>query len=113
MAASVPAPRPSSTVVLVRDTADAPEVFMVKRHASASFGSAYAFPGGVLESSDSAVHDHCVGPDAAAANRLLDVDDGGLDYFSAAIRELFEESGVLFGTTPLPTPRSRANRSRL
>ena len=94
-------PRPSSTVVLVREAAGNPEVFMVKRHARSSFGSAYAFPGGVLELSDCAVYDYCAGVTEADANRLLDVSEGGLDYFSAAIRELFEESGVLLGSTSL------------
>ena len=88
-------PRPSSTVVLVRPGADAPEVFMVKRHARASFGSKFAFPGGVLEDSDSKVLAHCDGISAGQANQLLSLESGGLEYYSAAIRELFEESGVL------------------
>ena len=87
--------------MLVRDADHAPEVFMVKRHERSSFGSAYAFPGGVLEPADQAVHDHCSGLSAAAANRMLGVEDGGLEYFSAAARELFEEAGVLIGTTQL------------
>jgi 8-oxo-dGTP pyrophosphatase MutT (NUDIX family) len=29
------------------------------------------------------------------ANSILDVEEGGLDYFSTAVRELFEETGVL------------------
>lgn len=95
MAADTPTPRPSSTVVLVRPTEHVPEVFMVKRHAKASFGSKFAFPGGVLEASDSAVLPMCSGINDAQANSLLDIDTGGLAYYSAAIRELFEESGVL------------------
>lgn len=93
--------RPSSTVVLVREGREVPEVFMVKRHERSAFGSAYAFPGGVLEDADHNVHDHCVGLSSADANRVLAVDSGGLDYFSAAVRELFEESGVLLGCTQL------------
>jgi 8-oxo-dGTP pyrophosphatase MutT (NUDIX family) len=88
-------PRPSSTVVLVRPSAAAPEVFMVKRHARASFGSKFAFPGGVLEESDSKVLEFCQGVSAERANTLLALVSGGLEYYSAAIRELFEESGVL------------------
>ena len=68
---------------------------MVKRHKHASFGSTFAFPGGVLEDSDSRVHAICSGVSADAANRLLHVERDALDYYSAAIRELFEESGVL------------------
>ena len=95
------APRPSSTVVLARPGQAAPEILMVKRHARSAFGRAHAFPGGVLEPADRRVHGHCCGIDAAAANDLLAVADGGLDYFSAAIREMFEEAGVLLATTSL------------
>ena len=102
MESSASEPRPSSTVVLVRPADDLPEVFMVKRHASASFGSRFAFPGGVLEESDAAVSDYCHGVTAAQANALLGLEHGGLDYYSAAIRELFEESGVLLAT-PKPS----------
>ncbi len=95
MPADEPCPRPSSTVVLVRPAAGAPEVFMVKRHKRASFGSTFAFPGGVLEESDARVHEICNGVSAETADHLLDVERNALDYYSAAIRELFEESGVL------------------
>jgi len=93
--------RPSATVVLLRQGESLPEIFMVKRHKRSSFGSAYAFPGGVLESSDSKVHQLCTGRSSAEANELLAVDTAGLDYFSAAVRELFEEAGVLLGRTTL------------
>jgi 8-oxo-dGTP pyrophosphatase MutT (NUDIX family) len=68
---------------------------MVKRHARASFGSKFAFPGGVLEDSDAKVQELCHGVSAEQANKLLALESGGLEYYSAAIRELFEESGVL------------------
>lgn len=103
MPTETPLPRPSSTVVLVRPGTEAPEVLMVKRHERSAFGSAHAFPGGVLEHSDRLVHARCAGIDASAANRQLAVPRGGLDYFSAAIRELFEEAGVLLAPT-LPDP---------
>lgn len=93
----VAAARPSSTVVLARGAAAAPELLLVRRHERSAFGGAHAFPGGVLEAADSRVADYCRGITAADADALLDV-DGGLDYFSAAVRELFEESGVLLAT---------------
>ena len=93
--------RPSATVVLVRESDGAPQLFMVKRHAGLSFGSAYAFPGGVLDAADCEVESSCTGVDAALANARLGVEDGGLAYYSAAIRELFEESGVLLASTAL------------
>lgn len=68
---------------------------MVQRHAQSSFGSAFAFPGGVVDPEDGAVHEYCRGISARTADANLGVRGDGLDYYSAAIRELFEESGVL------------------
>jgi 8-oxo-dGTP pyrophosphatase MutT (NUDIX family) len=68
---------------------------MVRRHENSSFGAAYAFPGGVVDPEDRAVHAYCGGVSAREANARLGVDGKGLDYYSAAIRELFEEAGVL------------------
>lgn len=87
--------RPSSTVVLVRAASGDPEVFMVRRHARSSFGMAHAFPGGVVDPEDGAVHENCNGVSSHKANTNLGVEKDGLDYYSAAVRELFEESGVL------------------
>ena len=91
----MPMARPSSTVILVRPGASAPEVFMVRRHEDSSFGAAYAFPGGVVEIDDTAVHEFCCGVSERQADSRLGVKKDGLDLYSAAIRELFEESGVL------------------
>jgi 8-oxo-dGTP pyrophosphatase MutT (NUDIX family) len=93
----VPAAKPSSTVVLARDGANAPELLLVRRHERSAFGGAHVFPGGVLEPADARVADHCTGITAAEADALLHVSEG-LTWFSAAIRELFEESGVLLAT---------------
>ncbi len=87
--------RPSSTVVVARGAAADPEIFMVRRHESSSFGDAHAFPGGVFDPEDSDVHEFCAGLTSADADARLGVKSGGLDYYSAAVRELFEESGVL------------------
>ncbi len=117
VAAGVAAARPSSTVVLLRDSGAAPEVLMVQRHAASAFGAAYAFPGGVVEADDRAVHAQCAGLSAEAADALLGVEHG-LDYFSSAVRELFEETGVLLArfdrlTTPLEALRNRLNDGSL
>ncbi len=87
--------RPSSTVVIARAGAQEPEIFMVRRHKDASFGEAHAFPGGVVDLEDSQVHDYCSGLSSAQANAQLGVENNALDYYSAALRELFEETGVL------------------
>lgn len=107
--ADVAEARPSSTVVLVREGEHKPEIFMVQRHAMASFGAAFAFPGGVLEADDRLVHDRCRGILADEADRLLDIDNA-LDYYSSAVRELFEEAGVLFADhdeLPMPVEEAR------
>jgi 8-oxo-dGTP pyrophosphatase MutT (NUDIX family) len=93
--------RPSSTVVLVRESATAPELLLMRRHRRSAFGGAHAFPGGVLEAADGLVVDHCSGITSAEADALLTVENG-LAYFSAAIRELFEESGVLLASVGEP-----------
>jgi len=90
----VPVARPSSTVVLAREASGVPELLMMRRHEKSSFGGAFAFPGGVLEEADRLVAGHCGGVTREHADRLLGIENA-LDYFSAAIRELFEESGVL------------------
>lgn len=70
---------------------------MVRRHAESAFGAAYAFPGGVIDPEDKLVHEYCTGLSTFDADAKLGVKGDGLDYYSAAIRELFEETGVLLG----------------
>ncbi len=108
--------RPSATVILARETAFAPELFMVRRHVRSSFGAAYVFPGGVVDRADGDVYDYCTGRDAAGADKILGLTVGGLDFFVAAIRELFEETGVLLAThantvRELETVRNGLNRN--
>ncbi|MEK7795190.1 MAG: NUDIX hydrolase, partial [Candidatus Hydrogenedentota bacterium] len=84
-----PPVRPASTVLLCRDTEDGLEVFMVRRHHQIDFASgALVFPGGKVEDSDS----H---PDLAAFCDGADWDDPLTTFRVAALREAFEESGVL------------------
>jgi 8-oxo-dGTP pyrophosphatase MutT (NUDIX family) len=105
--------RPSSTVVLARAGVSSPEIFMVRRHEQSSFGSAHAFPGGVVDPDDAAVHAYCEGLSSAEANSRLGVPDGGLDYYSSAIRELFEESGVLLADQSVLDENVQAVRDAL
>ena len=105
--------RPSSTVVLVRPAEAAPEVFMVRRHAESSFGAAYAFPGGVVDPEDFEVGDFCTGVSQHVANTNLGVESGGLSYYSAAVRELFEESGVLLADVDRVPEGTQAARDAL
>jgi 8-oxo-dGTP pyrophosphatase MutT (NUDIX family) len=95
-AATVAVPRPASSVILLRDGDLGPEVFMVERQRSAKFvGGAHVFPGGRLDPEDADAADLCIGLDDDAASRRLNLERGGLAHYVAAIRECFEEAGVL------------------
>ena len=97
----IPHARPSSTVVLARKGPGEPELFMVRRHVKSSFGAAYAFPGGVVDPEDKDVHAFCGGLTSREADARLGTRGEGLDYYSAAVRELFEETGVLMSDTEM------------
>ncbi len=85
---STSSPIPAATVILVRE-APALEVFLLRRHRASSFMSnAYVFPGG-----------------------KVDPADGGPEL--AAVRELYEEAGVLLCEPPLEAARQAAARARL
>ena len=94
--------RPAATVMLVRDAADGEsgiEVFMLRRTTNATFGAGmYVFPGGRVDGVDGAdeIAPFCEGLDDATASDKLGIDHGGLAYWVAAVRECFEEAGVLF-----------------
>jgi len=78
----------------------APKLYLVQRHATTAFGESYAFPGGVVDPVDRNVHDRCRGISAATANAALKLREHALDFYSAAVRELFEETGVLLAHEP-------------
>ena len=81
---------PAATVLLLRDGRDGLEVFMVRRHYEIdSFSGALVFPGGKVDANDAApeLREFCDGADG-----LGDVE---LQFRVAAIREAFEEAGVL------------------
>lgn len=91
-------PRPAATVTLVRDTPKGIEVLMVQRNFQSVFvPGAYVFPGGAVDERDRTpqIADLCVGLDDAEASRKLGIASGGLAYWVAAIRESFEEVGIL------------------
>ncbi|VTU19662.1 MBL fold metallo-hydrolase [Variovorax sp. PBL-E5] len=84
-----PAPlRAAATVLLLRDTPQGVEVLMTRRSSSASFApGAYVFPGGRIDEGDAAAH--------AMATRRPTQSLAQLTQAVAAIRESFEELGVL------------------
>jgi len=90
---------PSATVVMLRECAGPPELLMVKRRSGDAFGDSYAFPGGVVDHDESAAHGLIDGITPEEADAILHLPTNGLDYYSAAIRELFEETGILLART--------------
>lgn len=91
------APRPAATLVVVRDGAQGLEVLLLLRAERGDHNSgAWVFPGGLVDAADRQAHAACHGCDDAAASRRLGVEAGGLDFHVAAIRECFEECGLLF-----------------
>ena len=92
-------PRAAATLVVVRDAQPGIEVLLSRRAERGDHNSgAWVFPGGIVDPGDRASHDCCAGIDDAAASARLGVAAGGLDYYIAAVRECFEESGLLFAT---------------
>ncbi len=94
-------PRPAASVVLLRPGTDAPlESYLIRRAREMRFlGGYYAFPGGKVDLGDrrpdALMRVHGLSPEAASA-RLDDTHDvPALAYWVAAVRELFEETGVL------------------
>ncbi len=89
------ATRPAATVLLLRDATAAGgaggiEVLMTRRSDKASFApGAYVFPGGGIDALDAAPDTH------AAADRRPTQSDLHLTQAIAAIRESFEELGIL------------------
>ena len=97
------APRPASTVVLVRQGASGLEVYLLKRSPkSGFFPGNYVFPGGAVDPQDRVLElwrNHLDLDRESIAQRFnstLPARDA-ISYSVAAIRETFEEAGVFLG----------------
>ncbi|MFN8543728.1 MAG: NUDIX domain-containing protein [Candidatus Binatia bacterium] len=92
-------PLPSSTVILLREDAGgdgAFSVLLLERHGSIAFPGAHAFPGGVVDPGD----EDAPGAELPREQRWAPSEEGdgpphALRYWVAAVRELFEEVGIL------------------
>lgn len=127
--------RPAATLVLMRDGGGGtpPQVLMVERSTGVDFAAgAYVFPGGGLEPGDATPAACRLSPELSPgqARRVVNGAESDLEalaYFVAAIRETFEESGILLahpaggeGAVPagnqralLAQARTRMNRGEL
>ncbi len=93
-------PRAAATVVLMRDAEGGPEALLLRRHKRSGFAAgAWVFPGGVVDERDrdGALLERLNGPTPGEWARRLGMVDAGeaLGYVAAAIREAFEETGIL------------------
>lgn len=89
--------RNAATVMLVDDRPDL-QVFMMERNAATVFaGGMWVFPGGSVDDEDDPeTFQHIsIHRSDAEASHLMDLERGGLAYYIAAIREAFEEAGIL------------------
>jgi 8-oxo-dGTP pyrophosphatase MutT (NUDIX family) len=83
-----PLPVPAATILMLRDGPNGLETFMVVRHHQIDFASgALVFPGGKVDHGDFEVREYCHGVDAA--------DDTSVGLMAGALREAFEECGIL------------------
>ena len=103
-------PRDAATVVMLRDTAQGLEVFLVQRHGlSDVMGGAYVFPGGKLDAADAQL-DPVRHLDQTPAQLHAALGEPAVDVptatglYVAALREAFEESRVLFAQSAPGAP---------
>jgi 8-oxo-dGTP pyrophosphatase MutT (NUDIX family) len=105
----IPQPRDAATVILLRENSQPPfELFLMRRHRNQSFmGGAFVFPGGALDASDcdpglaDFVKNGSAEKIVARLNEPLTSRETSLGLFFAAVRETFEEAGVLLAE-PFP-----------
>ena len=109
-------PRPAATILLLRDAAQGPEVFMLQRTKGAAFlPGAYVFPGGAIDAADGdeKAARRVRGMSDAQASAKLGLASGGLAYWVAAARECFEEAGILLAVDAGGAPVSPARAEKL
>jgi 8-oxo-dGTP pyrophosphatase MutT (NUDIX family) len=90
-------PRDAATVVLLRDRADGVEAYLLRRQPTMAFASGmYVFPGGSVDPRDADRALGWTGPAASAFAAQLNTNEPmARELVCAAVRETFEESGVL------------------
>jgi glyoxylase-like metal-dependent hydrolase (beta-lactamase superfamily II)/8-oxo-dGTP pyrophosphatase MutT (NUDIX family) len=92
--------RPAATLILTRDTADGLQVLLLQRTWEAVFlPGYYVFPGGGVDNNEVLGRQHTLGPQDAEISQTMSLNEGGADYMLAAVRECFEEAGILLAQT--------------
>jgi|TARA_B110000444_G_scaffold82273_1_gene77758 8-oxo-dGTP pyrophosphatase MutT (NUDIX family) len=86
----------AATLLLLRDNLNTIEVFMIKRAAASNFGNAWVFPGGKVDKQD--IKDEYLSNLKLLNDESDEIKNG---YLVAAIRECFEECGVLLANNKL------------
>ena len=90
--------RDAATLILVRDPATSPKVLMGQRGAKAAFmPNKFVFPGGAVDTSDADVT--LVAPLPEPCRTRADEGPGASALAAAAIRELWEETGLILGSS--------------
>ena len=109
-------PRPAATVVLVRDGQQGMEILLAEKTQKVNFAAgAFVFPGGAVDVTDSPKYfGQSIRLATEYANQRLGITTGAIDYWIAAIRECFEEVGVLFSRPKQnPAPDSATDTEML
>jgi 8-oxo-dGTP pyrophosphatase MutT (NUDIX family) len=96
-------PQDAATIMLVRDVGTVPsnssmEVLMLRRNDQSGWVAGVSlFPGGAVDPEDGSdeIASFCTGREDEEASRLLGIPEGGRRFFVAAVRECFEEAGIL------------------
>jgi len=104
-------PREAASLLVARDSDPGPELYMVRRHPRSPFmAGALVFVGGRVDAADrsDAILARCRGLEGrdAAARLGLEGPASALGYYVAALRECFEEAGLLVADGALPDARS-------
>ena len=90
-------PKPASTLCLLRNVDNSLEVFLMRRRMGGAFSGMHVFPGGVVDPEDSMLDVETSHPSMTmfANNNEFEGEHSPTAYWTAAIRETFEESGLL------------------
>lgn len=96
-------PQSATTLMLLREGAAGPEVFLVQRTRHSGFlPNAWVFPGGRVDAGDALVgHPSVIGGDAVVARWGIDP-AVAIGHLVAGVRETFEECGIWLGERPPP-----------